>query len=743
MVATILALLAAVVVPRDPAGAESGLITTRVNVASDGTQANLPSDSPATNRDGRFVAFASDANRFASEDTNRTYDIFVHDRPAGTTTRVSVNSNGEGANGRSGSPAISGDGRFVAFESQASNLVDGDTNFVSDIFVHDRDADGDGAYDEAGAIATRRVSVDSAGKPIEGPSSADALAPAISADGRFVVFQSRAPTLVAGDTNAKVDVFVHDRDADAEGPDGVFDEVGAISTTRVSVDSSGAQANNNSSRPAISAGRFVAFESVASNLVIGDANGVSDVFVHDLDTGATTSVSVDSVGLTGNGASDGAAISASGREVAFRSNASNLVLEDPNGTGSDVFVRDRNTDGNEKFDEPGAVATTRVGAGIAAAISADGRFVAFEDSRLNILVHGRGSGTTEEASVTNDGTSAGRSADPAISGDGRAVAFRAGATNLVAGDTNGYDDIFVRAAAPADFSLTASPASQAVVPGNAVKYTLTITPSGAVSGKVELAVSGLPAGASAAFSPNPASSGSTLTVSTATSTAPGTYPLTVAATSGALTRTTMVTLVVSGPDFALDATPESQTVEAGTDTSYTVTITPSGGFAGSVDLAVSGLPAGASAAFSPDPATDSSTLTVSTATTTRAGTYPLTITGTSGALTHTTSVTLVVTEAPDFSLSASPASQTVRRGQKTTYTVTITPNATFTGTVNLAVSGFPKNATAAFDPNPATESSTLTVTTTKQTKTGSFTLKITGTSGSLTRTTTVTVKVTR
>ena len=302
-------------------------------------------------------------------------------------------------------------------------------------------------------------------------------------------------------------------------------------------------------------------------------------------------------------------------------------------------------------------------------------------------------------------------------------------------------------AAP-DFSLAVTPASQSVVEGTSTTYTATVTPSGGFTGSVNLSVAGLPAGATGTFSPNPTTTTSTLSVATASTTAAGTYPLTITGVSGTLTRSTTATLVVTAPatpDFSLAVTPASQSVVQGTSATYTATVTPSGGFAGSVSLSVTGLPAGATGTFSPNPTTTgTSTLTVTTATTTPTGSFALTITGVSGALTHSTGATLAVTAAPvpDFSLAVTPASQTVVQGTSTTYTVTITGSGGFTGPVSLSVTGLPAGATAAFSPNPTTTgTSTLTVTTATTTPTGSFALTITGVSGSLTRTATATLAV--
>jgi len=295
--------------------------------------------------------------------------------------------------------------------------------------------------------------------------------------------------------------------------------------------------------------------------------------------------------------------------------------------------------------------------------------------------------------------------------------------------------------APVDFTLGASPSSQAVLQAGSTSYGVSITPTGGFAGSVTLSVSGLPGGASGSFAPNPATTSSTLSVTTSTSTPIGTYTLTITGVSGSLTHIIAVTLVVSGPDFTLGASPSSQTVLQSGATSYGVTINPTGGFAGQVTLSVSGLPSGASGSFAPNPATTSSTLSVTTSTSTPAGGYTLTITGVSGSLTHTTAVTLVVIPPPDFALSASPASRTVAQAGPTSYSVSISPIGSFSGQVTLSVSGLPGGASGSFAPNPATASSTLSVTTSTSTPLGTSTLTITGVSGTLTHTTTVSLTV--
>ncbi len=396
--------------------------TRRVSVDSAGAEGNGTSfQGFSISADGRFVAFLSYATNLVAGDTNGVADIFVRDRATGTTERVSVDSAGAAGNGSSFEGSISVDGRFVAFDSAATNLVAGDTNGVADIFVRDR-ATG----------TTERVSVDSAGAEGNGASSVAA----ISADGRFVAFLSYATNLVAGDTNGVADIFVRDR---ATG-----------TTERVSVDSLGTQADgeSNTFSTSISAdGRFVAFSSDAANLVVGDTNGVGDIFVRDRSAGTTERISVDSAGAQGNGSSNRPSISADGRFVAFNSDADNLVVGDSNGLMGrlDIFVHDRATGTTQRvsIDSAGAEGN---GSSNRPSISADGRFVAYRSSSDNlvagdtngtfdIFVHDRAAGTTERISVDSLGTQGnGVSNATAISVDGRFVALYSEATNLVAGD---------------------------------------------------------------------------------------------------------------------------------------------------------------------------------------------------------------------------------------------------------------------------------------------------------------------
>lgn len=253
-----------------------------------GGDSNSPSIANVSSGSSSFIiAFQSAADNLVAGDTFTYTDIFVRDSASTgasyRTVRVSLSSNGVQANGSSSAPSISADGRYVAFQSAATNLIGTDTNSTNDIFVRDRDTDGDGTFDEGGAVSTTRVSVATGGAQADGSS----VTPVISAYGRFVAFHSIASNLVANDTNACVfiinyncnDIFVHDRQTGT--------------TVRASVSSSGGQANEDSFNASISAdGDFVAFQSEATNLVSGDSNNQSDIFVRYLGYSSTFNIAI-------------------------------------------------------------------------------------------------------------------------------------------------------------------------------------------------------------------------------------------------------------------------------------------------------------------------------------------------------------------------------------------------------------------------------------------------------------------
>lgn len=284
--------------------------TKLVSVNSQGVQAqNGGSGSPSISDDGRYIAFSSGADNLVENDTNGFGDVFVHDLWTGETERVSVSSSGGQANFFSDSPSISSNGRFIAFSSSASNLVVGDSNGHGDIFIHDRNTG-----------ETTRVSINSTGEQSNNLSHL----PAISADGRFIAYDSRATNLVPDDTNGERDVFVYDR-------------LTGI-TKRVSINPSGEQGNGESRNAAISAdGRFISFYSLADTLVPNDTNNEADVFVYDQLTGFIMRVSVSEAGIEGNSYSYHSALATECRCIVFDSMASNLISNDLNGV-EDIFV---------------------------------------------------------------------------------------------------------------------------------------------------------------------------------------------------------------------------------------------------------------------------------------------------------------------------------------------------------------------------------------------------------------------
>jgi Tol biopolymer transport system component len=331
--------------------------TTLVSVSSSGVQGDGASTDARISARGRFVAFTSFSTNLVFGDTNGMYDVFVRDLLLSTTVRVSVDSLGAQGDGYSSNPSISANGRFVAFGGGASNLVAGDTNGVADIFVHDLLTG-----------ITTRASV--ASSDVQGDRSSQS--PSISGDGRYVAFESSATNLVPGDTNGLVDVFVRD--------------MLARRTGRVNVAWNGAQANSGAGYPFISAdGRRVSFASYATNLVHTPVtNNALDIFVRDLSVGNTELVSVSSTGVLANAGSTKSAISADGRFVAFKCDASNLVSGDTN-SASDIFLRDTRL-GTTECVSVGAGQVQANSISSAPAISADGSSVGFYSFASNLVL---------------------------------------------------------------------------------------------------------------------------------------------------------------------------------------------------------------------------------------------------------------------------------------------------------------------------------------------------------------------
>jgi hypothetical protein len=343
--------------------------------ATPAASGNGYSDTPSTSGDGRYTAFVSDATNLVANDTNGARDVFIFDQQTQQARRVSLSAQGVQANGASANPAISGDGRFVAFASDATNLVLGDTNGFTDIFVVDV---------LTGVIS--RESLGSAGVQANGSS----FRPSISQDGRYVAFESTATNLSPLVTAPGTHIYLRDRQTG--------------STTLVSQSGTGVPGNGASVQAAISAdGRYVAFASDASNLVAADTNGVRDVFLRDVVAGSTVRVSVSSSGAQADGASRSPSLNRAsgtandGRYVAFASEAANLVVGDTNGV-SDIFVYDRV-----------AATTVRVSVSGSGAQAVDSAALGFRIGSIN----------------------------PSISGSGRYVAFASTADNLTPGDAAG------------------------------------------------------------------------------------------------------------------------------------------------------------------------------------------------------------------------------------------------------------------------------------------------------------------
>jgi Tol biopolymer transport system component len=430
-------------------------VTERVDVDTAGLQANASGNlttlpSRFVSGDGRFALFFSDANNLVPGDTNGTCDIFVRDRQNSTTELISVDSGGVQGNGLSGlyGFSISTDGRFVCFNSAANNLVPGDTNGMRDLFLRDRFTG-----------TTERISVDSSGNQADGYGAYGSF----SEDSRYVAFTSDATNLAPGDTNGTDDIFVRDRQAGT--------------TDLISVNFGGVVGNAESSGASISAdGRFVAFTSLASNLVGVDTNAKYDVFIRDRQNGTTQRMSVTTAGGQGNDNSYGASISADGRYVAFTSWASTLVPNDSNGL-SDVFIHDRLTGVTQLVSLSLTGGVGNLGSADCS-MTPDGRFIAFVSaatdlvpssplgSQARVFVRDMLLGTTSLVSRATDGSdpTSGWCQRASISADGRYVAYESSMTTLVSGDTNGVNDVFISDRLPSGFTSLCDPAQNNVMP---------------------------------------------------------------------------------------------------------------------------------------------------------------------------------------------------------------------------------------------------------------------------------------
>lgn len=414
--------------------------TQRVSIANDESQADNRSKQPSVSADGRYVAFTSEASNLVDNDLNGVMDVFVRDRVKGTTIKVSESSTGIESNQASYWPFISTDGGYVTFTSDSDNLVESDRNGFGDVFIHNM---------KTGETHMISVTPDgTAGSDLSFWSS-------VSSDGRYVTFMSQSTNLVASDTNDAWDIFVRDQTS------GV--------TSIISNAYDGHQANSQSSYPVISAdGRYVAFASDATNIVQGDTNGYRDVFEYDRQSGKTIRVTVASDGTqTDNGTQVFAlSISSDGKYVAFASLATTLIPNDTNKVW-DIFVHDRDKQETTRVSVSSDGQQADAGS-YGVSISADGRYVAFGSNAANLVpddtnnlmdvfVHDRQTGQTRRVSLATDGTQGNETSGftlvapngidlaygPQISSDGSMVTFMSNASNLVVGDTNSNQDIFI------------------------------------------------------------------------------------------------------------------------------------------------------------------------------------------------------------------------------------------------------------------------------------------------------------
>ena len=344
----------------------------------------------------------------------------------GQTTRVSVDSAGVAANAGSTNGVLSADGRYVVFQSSATNLVTGVSG--TQVYRHDRMSG-----------VTLLVSVASTGTPGNNVSRD----PSVSANGRYVAFASFATDLVDGDTNSMSDVFVRDMQAGT---------TALVSSAGSPADGTSGLSGLSGAREISDDGRYVAFTSFATNLAAGTNNGRQQIYVRDMTTGAVVRASVDAAtGAAGDRTSQTPAISGNGQVVAFRSESTNFSPLSTSGVTPEIFARDL-VSGTTTLESPGAATTGR--SATTPALSFDGRYMAFESTgvldprdldngTLDVYLRDRVAGTTVLASLSNNPIPGATSASPSISGDGRWVGFQSLDDKLVVGDANGLFDVFL------------------------------------------------------------------------------------------------------------------------------------------------------------------------------------------------------------------------------------------------------------------------------------------------------------
>lgn len=447
------------------AGTGSARAAVLASAGAGGSSGNGPSSEGAITPNGRFVVFATAARNLVANDLNgSTTDILLRDVRDDLTTLVSVNRFATGtANGASRDPAVTDNGRWVVFISAADDLVANDSNGAEDVFVRDLQT-----------ATTTLVSVKQDGS---GTASGASGTPSISANGRWVAFSSVAEDLVGNDGNGQEDVFVRDLQTGT--------------TTLVSIDRQGSSSGTGRSFSPVmtSGGRIVAFVSNANDLVADDDNAVNDVFLRDLNAGTTTLVSIGRDGLGGGkGDSWGPIVSPNGRYVAFTSVARDMVTADKNHV-SDVFVRDLRQGTTTLVSVSKSGKRTANGASVALGMSASGRYVLFTSRAPNLAAGDRNEtddvflrdlrdGVTSIVSVNANGRSANAaSADGRLSGDGRYVLFASRATDLVQAPVAGLGDVYRRDVVDGVTTL-ASTSAAGSAGGNGASDAPLLTPDG-------------------------------------------------------------------------------------------------------------------------------------------------------------------------------------------------------------------------------------------------------------------------
>jgi Tol biopolymer transport system component len=456
-----IAVLASICVPLAGAAKDDLILVSRQSESDGGLGADNDSQTPSVSGDGRYVAFRSHADNLSTEDLGpEEQDVFLRDTQANTTSLVSRQSaadGGEAGDKLSGEPSMSPDGRYVGFESLAENLSPDDADAYWDIYLRDTQAQ-----------TTTLVSRES-GPTGEG-GDAGSFSPAVSAGGSYVAFVSEADNLSEDDDKEFEDVFVRDTQENT--------------TTLVSRKSGeeGEAGDEYSDEPSISAdGRYIAFSSEADNLSDDDTDNRQDVFLRDTQADTTTLISrASGEGAGGDADSREPSISADGRYVAFASNAENLISGDDN-NDTDVYVRDTQTGATTLVSRQSAAdggALTDRGA-YEPSISADGRYVAFyseadnlssidDDEVSDVFVRDIQSETTtlvsRQAAADGGGAADDNSNEPSISADGRYVAFRSFADNLSAIDDDEHINVFLRDVLGGPVALTAPTASPDTTP---------------------------------------------------------------------------------------------------------------------------------------------------------------------------------------------------------------------------------------------------------------------------------------